>query len=293
MEFIDFRLRWDRAVNRSDLVAFFRISPQQASADLARYIDLAPGNLEYDKSLKAYRATRSFRPVAASSDAHSYLDALVALSSGTLAPASSFIGWVPPIDIVRYPTRAISTDTLLRLVWAIRDREEVKISYQSMRRPAPTVRWIAPHALASDGQRWHVRAWCYENSEFRDFVISRIQAVQESRNTAVSGEDDAFWCTSVDVIVAPRAGLTLGQRRGIELDFGMTRGRLKLTCRKALAFYLLRQLQLDRAPPDLPPASQPLELLNRDALSDVIAAAQKTPSSPTVHHLGQEELHHE
>lgn len=292
MEFIDFRLRWDRAVNRSDLVDFFRISPQQASADLARYTELAPGNLEYDKSVKAYRATPSFRPVAASSDAHSYLDELAALSSGALAPASSFIGWLPPIDIVRYPTRAISTDTLLRLVWAIRDREELKISYQSMRRPAPTVRWIAPHALASDGQRWHVRAWCHENREFRDFVISRIQALHESRKTAVSGADDALWCTRVDLIVAPREGLTPGQRRGIELDFGMTRGRLKLACRKALAFYLLRQLQLDR-PPDQPPASQPLELLNREALSDVIAAAQKTPGSPPVHHVGQEELHHE
>ena len=56
----------------------------------------------------------------------------------------------------------------------------------------------------------------------------------------------------------------------------MTRGQLKLNCRKALVFYLLRQMQLDR-PPDLSPAAQPLELMNRDELNDVIVAAQKTP----------------
>ena len=62
LEFIDFRLHWERTVNRSDLIEFFRISPQQASADLARYAELAPGNLEYDKSLKTYRARAGFKP---------------------------------------------------------------------------------------------------------------------------------------------------------------------------------------------------------------------------------------
>jgi hypothetical protein len=64
----------------------------------------------------------------------------------------------------------------------------------------------------------------------------------------------------------------------IETDFGMTAGLLKLACRKALAFYLLRQLQLDRETTE-PPAAQPLELVNRDALKDVLKAAQKVPPS--------------
>lgn len=292
LEFVDFRLHWERTVNRSDLVEFFRISPQQASADLARYAELAPGNLEYDKSLKAYRAATAFKPATARHDAQSYLDELAALSSGGLSPASSFIGWQPACDIVRYPTRPITLDTLLRLLWAIRDGEELRVSYQSMRRPSPTLRWIAPHALASDGQRWHVRAWCHENCAFRDFVISRIQRVQGRRKTSASGADDESWHTRVDIVIAPRAGLTEAQRRAIEVDFGMSRGRLKLFCRKALAFYLLRQLQLER-PPDQSPAAQPLELVNRAALSDVIAAAQKTPGSSSTAHVGQQELHHE
>ena len=280
LEFIDFRLRWNRTVNRGELVEFFRISIQQASADLAYYSHLAPRNMEYDKSLKTYRATASFRPVLTKDDAHSYLSELLGLSVGTLGPSASFIGWQPPHDIVRYPARPIVIGTLLRLVWAIRDNDELLVSYQSMRRSTSTTRWIGPHALAFDGQRWHVRAWCQENKDFRDFVISRIQRIDESREATVSAEDDSRWNTYIEIVIKPREGLTNDQRRAIETDFGMTCGRLKLSCRKALAFYLLRQMQLDRSP-DLSPAAQPLELINRDELADVIVAAQKTPKFTT------------
>lgn len=285
LEFIDFRLQWERTVNRSDLIGFFRISPQQASADLARYAELAPGNLEYDKSLKTYRARAGFKSATAGHDAQSYLGELEVLSSGGRSLAASFIGWQPVCDIVRYPARPIVADTLLHLLWAIRDGEELKVMYQSMRRPSPTLRWIAPHALASDGQRWHVRAWCHENGDFRDFVISRIRAVQDRRKTVICGVNDEAWHTRMDIVLAPRAGLTDGQRRATEIDFNMSRGRLKLSCRKALAFYLLRQLQLDHTL-DQAPAAQPLELVNRAELADVLAAAQKPPGFPPLAHVG-------
>ncbi|MYF70269.1 MAG: WYL domain-containing protein [Proteobacteria bacterium] len=286
LEFIDFRLRWNRTVNRGELVEFFRISIQQASADLAHYSRLAPRNMEYDRSLKTYRATSDFSPVINRDDAQTYLSELLGLTVGTLAPSASFISWKPPHDIVQYPARPIDTDTLLRLIWAIRDCDELMVSYQSMRRATPSTRWITPHALAFDGHRWHVRAWCQETREFRDFVISRIQQIETSRKATKSAEADSWWNTYIDVLIKPREGLTVAQRRAIETDFDMIRGRLKLTCRKALAFYVLRQMQVDR-PPDLSPAAQPLELMNRDELTDVIVAAQKTPEIPPNSHIGR------
>ena len=285
LEFIDFRLRWNRTINRGELVEFFRISTQQASADLAYYSHLAPPNMEYDKSLKTYRATDSFRPVITKHDAQSYLGELLGLSNGIIVPSATFIGWRPPYDIVRYPSRPIKTDTLLRILWAIRDGDELLVSYQSMRRTTTTTRWITPHALAFDGHRWHVTAWCQEHNEFRDFVISRVLHVEALRKATISAESDTWWNTYVDVEIKSREGLTNSQRRAIETDFGMTRGRLKLSCRKALAFYLLRQMRLDR-PTDLSPTDQPLELTNRDELSDVIVAAQKVPEFTTTSPIG-------
>lgn len=276
LEFIDFRLRWDGTVNRGELVQFFNISKQQASADLALYDQRAPMNMEYDKSLKRYKASRAFRPTYADYNAQSYLNELAALSAGILPHSASFIDWAPPHDAVRYPARPVATDKLLPILWAIRNRQEVQVTYQSLRRPKPSARWIAPHALGFDGHRWHARAWCSEKEEFGDFVLSRIQDLRFVRDATISPETDTAWHNFIEVIVKPRDGLTDGQRSAIEDDFGMVKGQLRLNCREALAFYLVRQLQLERVP-DQPPSAQPLELANRDELSAIISAAQKTP----------------
>ena len=62
LEFVEFRLFWDGRVNRGDLVRHFGISVPQASTDLARYQQLAPGNLLYDRNAKTYAAAKGFTP---------------------------------------------------------------------------------------------------------------------------------------------------------------------------------------------------------------------------------------
>ena len=276
LEFIDFRLLWDRTVNRVELVNFFGISAQQASSDLAVYQRLAPKNLWYDKSRKTYVATQDFRPVIVREDAQTFLSQIVGLSEGTVAPSNVYLGWYPPYGIVQYPSRPVPTDALARLLWAIRRGEDLQVSYQSMRRPAITKRWIAPHALGFDGQRWHIRAWCFENNDFRDFVISRIRNVENARPTTISSSDDERWHSYIDIVVKPRNGLTPGQRAAIEVDYGMIEGQLVWSCRKALAFYALRQLRLDWGA-ELPLMIQPLELANAAELAPIINTARKTP----------------
>lgn len=280
LEFIDFRLLWDGTINRGELVDFFGISIQQASSDLSRYSELAPANLLYDKSAKTYRATAGFKPLLARSDALHFLSQLGDVTSGAVPATSLFIGWCPPCDVVRYPSRPVETGTLLRLLWAIRDRADVHVQYQSMRQAAATARWIAPHALASDGLRWHMRAWCFDNADFRDFVLSRVQCVLGVRASTANSTQDENWHAHIDVIVRPRTGLSDGQRSAVENDYGMTNGRLALRCRKALAFYVVRQLQLDR-PLGATIAEQPLELENRDELSPLISAGRKLPETGT------------
>lgn len=276
-EFIDFRLQWDGRINRAELVDFFGISIQQASADLASYAEIAPDNLEYDKSAKVYRATAEFKPIFPVSDARHYLGQLADLQQGTASTANTFIGWAPPCDVIYYPARPVQTKTLLRVLGAIRYGEELQVTYQSMRRASPATLWIAPHAFGSDGLRWHVRAWSQEHSEFRDFVLSRIHAIKGSRKREVDPATDELWESHVDMVVIPRTGLTDDQRKAIEIDYGMKGGRLVINCRKALVWYALRQLQLDRSD-DTPLLEQPLELANRDELGTLIAAAKKQPA---------------
>ena len=63
LRFIDFLLDHYGMFNRSAIVDYFGLSVPQASMDIRAYIEGAPGNLEYDKSGKAYRATAGFTRV--------------------------------------------------------------------------------------------------------------------------------------------------------------------------------------------------------------------------------------
>jgi len=265
IEFIDFRLQWDGRVNRSDLIEFFRISVPQASLDFARYLELAPQNIEYDRSEKAYLATPQFQPLVATGEAKGYLNQLLGVSSQVLEREASFLGWTPPLGAVSFPGRKIEASVLRRVLAAIRRKRMLQIEYQSMNRPNPTVRGISPHAVGFDGFRWHVRAYCHERHDFRDFVFARILNVASDEESTADPLNDAAWTNMVDVVLAPHPELREGQRRAIELDYGMQDGRVSFQTRQALLFYALRRLGLDR-PAQGTPQSQQIVLVNRDAL---------------------------
>jgi len=272
LEFIEFRLLWERRVNRGELVDFFGISIQQASVDLAQYIRLAPQNLEYDRSEKTYKATSAFQPRITSDDAKAWLGQLQSLEIGSIPKSMSFMGWTPPTEVVEFPSREVASSTLRQILWAVQDCMEIQVRYQSMTRPESSVRWIRPHALASDGGRWHARAWCSESDEFRDFVISRIEAIYDRRASIVEPQHDAKWLTEVEVIFRPQQGLTKAQHDAVLRDFGMKDGERRIKKRVALLFYLFRQLQIDL---NVSPISriQPIEVANAAELNPPVLPA--------------------
>jgi hypothetical protein len=244
LEFIDFRLLWEGRVNRSDLTNYFGISIPQASTDLSKYQELAPSNMFYDKQLRTYVAEAQFLPLMGSLNAYSFLNAIRQVDGQMLAKDSTFLGWVPSHAVVRLPARTVEVSTLRDSLQAIRAGTKLRITYQSMNRPLPTERYISPHAIAFDGIRWHVRGYCFERHDFRDFVISRIVAIQTTAELGVDPSQDHSWSSEVRVSVEPVPHLTVGQRRAIELDYGMVEGKLEFRVREAMLLYLLQQLPL-------------------------------------------------
>ena len=266
LEFIEFRLLWEGKINRGELAEFFGVSIQQASLDFAKYMVLAEDNMEYDRSEKVYRATDNFAPRFLAPDAQTFLSQLANLTTNTLSPTLSFIGSRPPCDVVTLPTRRVRTDVLLSVLWAIRDRAEIEVTYQSMRRPSASRRWIAPHSLAFDGARWHARAWCHDTQAFRDFVLTRIQGIHARRKSNIDPLTDTDWHSHVVVIIEPRSDLTLAQRDSVVTDYGMQNGKLFKTIRRALVQYFVRHLQIDG-----PEATgQPIVWANRDEFTDLV-----------------------
>ena len=103
LEFVDYRLQWEGQLNRSDLMDLFGISVPQASLDLARYMELAPENMRYDRSARVYLAGERFKPVFNTGDPGRYLNDLLGLVSGLGSKDSSFIGWMPPFGGRSHP----------------------------------------------------------------------------------------------------------------------------------------------------------------------------------------------
>ena len=262
LEFIDFRLQWDGRLNRSALTDFFGISVPQASADIARYQDLRPGNMEYDRSQKAYLRRDKFLPAFPVSHPSRFLNELLATAVGILPRDATFIGWWPSVAVAAMPSRELNVDVLSALLRAIRRGLGLRVNYQSMSRTEPTNRIITPHALAFDGFRWHVRAYCHVRNQFLDFVIARILRIEGDESAGPGPDQDEEWWTSVTLEIAPNPGLNLARRRVVELDYGMRDGRLELTCKQALLFYSLKQLGLDANGPTKPEEQQ-IVLLNR------------------------------
>jgi WYL domain len=240
LEFIEFRLLWEGRLNRSDLIEFFGISRPQASLDFARYIEMAPRNIRYDRQRKTYLGADSFSPAIVSAEPAAYLDLLLAPKRSQ----ANFLGWLPPLGLVEPPHRQVNATILRAVLLALKDRHKLRIEYQSLSRPAPTIREISPHAIAYDGFRWHARAFCHEHEDFRDFVFARILRVQGHSPSTIDPKRDRAWWRFLSLILAPHPDLSTAQKRAIALDYGMTRGRLVLETRQALAFYVLKQLGL-------------------------------------------------
>lgn len=266
LEFIDFRLRWDGRLNRSDLIDFFGVSTPQASLDIARYSEVAPKNLVYDRSARVYLAGPEFKPVFITGNPSRYLNDLLATASGLVEQQASFIGWYPSVATVPAPGRVMSAETLVALLRAMREGAALRLVYQSMTSVEPSERVLSPHALAHDGFRWHVRAFCHLRQQFRDFVIARILRITGVEAGAVTPEEDAEWHTAVRLILAPHPGLAEGHRRVIELDYGMEGGEAVLECRQALLFYLLKHLGLESQGESRPEAQQ-IVLKNADEVA--------------------------
>lgn len=262
LEFIEFRLFWEGHVNRGDLMDVFGISVQQASTDLNRYLRLAPDNMAYDKSAKTYVRGSNFAPLFLRPDSSRYLSQLRSVADGLLDKSDAWIGQLPEFDAAPTPARGVDARTLRTMVAAIRRAEAIEIKYQSLSRPGPKWRWIAPHAIGFDGFRWHARAFCEIDHAFKDFVLSRIMEVRGTRPSTCDPAADADWHEHVTLEIGPHPELSETQQKVIALDYGMRAGRTTIKVRRAFLYYTLKRLGLDTDPAARRPQDQQIVLLS-------------------------------
>ena len=236
LRFLDEQLFWEGRVNRADLMARFQVSVPQATHDLGKYQELAPGNLAYDKQAKAYVTTPAFRPVFGMPSAEAWLRA----QAHRLAEGGMEVEDLP------LPRREIDPLALRRIVTAWRSHRSLHVEYQAMDPglPEPSWRWITPRAFAFDGFRWHLRAYNHEMRRHEDMLLPRIFAFGEERESGPTPPDED-WEQVVTVQLRAARGLSPTQRQAIEADYRMAGGRADVHVRAALLPALIRRMRLD------------------------------------------------
>lgn len=235
-------LWWRGWVRRSDLASQCRISLVQATIDLRVFQQRRPGVMRYDRKAARYVATSRLS---------------IENGNGQLEEASALLermprspGTGPWCGRVTLPARRAERSVTRALVRAILGGQALRIRYASLNSDTFRWRWISPHALGSDGFRWHVRAFCHDEKDFRDFVVGRIAATGENALAAAKAADDVAWSDPASAALVPAPDLGRQQRRALELDFLMSSGRLTLHASKAMMIYTLAALGLsDEAGP--------------------------------------------
>ena len=269
-EFIEWKLFWEGGLNRSDLETTFEISTPQASVDLRRYRETVPQNIEYDGVGRTFRPTPEMKPSFLKVSADRLLLQLRALFSGALPRREVWFRDLPRTDIAPDIVRHVDPDCLRRILDAIRTRQCVEVRYQSLTNSR--TRLIAPHALAYDGYRWHVRAWACDRDDFRDFVLTRIDDIKSGPPADFDPADDLEWENFARLELRPHPGLTAEQRLAIERDYAMVEGKRDIDVRLSMAYYFIRRMNLDL--PDLPPARAQICLSNIDEVLKAIEDAK-------------------
>jgi predicted DNA-binding transcriptional regulator YafY len=254
---------WEGRLTTGHLIQSFGISRQQASKDINTYItEHAPKNLTYDKKIKGYVPSKTFKPLFIDDSASAYLHLLY--QNHERAPHIDGLALAyAHTKVLDVPDRPIRPEILRPLLKACRDGLRLETEYVSLNSPQVNIRLIAPHTLVYTGMRWHVRAYCEKNREYRDFVLSRLRGepglLDVSENTQALDDD---WNTEIPVIIAPDGRLSAAQKAIIETDFGMVDGQLVVPSRRALVKYVLQRYQIDARNLDPNPEAQQIVVTN-------------------------------
>ncbi len=266
LAFIGRRLAWERRVNRADLVLRFGVSPNQATADIRRFVEMHPDAVAYDARGKTYRATADYgRPDAA--DAQALLRDLRLVGEGVLPVDETVLASLPAVAVVDTPSRPVPPAILRLVVDAIRAGGAIEGIYQSFSRPEPRRRRLEPHALVFDGFRWHARARDASEDIFKDFVLGRLVDAVPAGSATASPFADVEWREMVRLEIAPNPRLSSWQQAMVAQDYGMVGGRMTVECRRAVLYYVKRRLGLTDGHADRPPADQQIVLMGESGVA--------------------------
>ena len=243
LAYIDFRLYFFGEIGRPDLTSRFGVAPAGATRDLALCREIAPQNIEFDGSSKVYRIGKDFVPL------FEHVPQRV-LSAIALGFGDGVNVGTQPLLPCESPAALSSPrmDVLAPICRAIHAKRPVAIRYHSMS-SGESERVIVPFALVDTGLRWHVRAFDRKSGEFRDFVVTRIEAptlLDDEPKANERPDNDIQWTRIVELEFVPHPRLSRPEI--VRMDYGMKDGSIRMRVRAAVAGYMLLRWSVDASP---------------------------------------------
>ncbi len=268
-QFIEYQAFWLGSLNRIDLTSHFGISVPQASKDLASYQSLYPENIQYNKSEKRYFITKEFSPHFIELKPDTFLNGLLGKH------ATSGIHSMLPTEGVPVPMRRIDPYILQPIAQCISENTSLDILYQSMNPKKPDAVWrsITPHSFATDGLRWHTRAYCHIDEKFKDFLLSRCLDTRNPGAPGANQHDDVYWNEFFEITLVPNPALSSSQQQVVATDYCMTNSELSVPVRKAMLYYFEKRLRLDVAHLIDDPGECPVIIENKAAFDVAVEEA--------------------
>jgi len=260
LHMMELLLLWEGRLNRGRLMSHFGLAANSASVWIREFREYRPTWLAWDTKTRSFHATpAAYREWQVANkrgrgDATSlaqYL-ALAGLPYATTTDEAASSGVVAAFPDLSTPL----PDQFAAIAEAIRSGQKIQFRYRSMQHPEPHERLVSPHHLIRAGRRWHVRGYCDDRQDFRDFSLGRMASLKLSgQPVSYTARDDAAWYTTVSVRLDAHPGLTKAQEDLIRFEyFGNTAGRVE-TCRGALVAYFIQDVRAaidykTQVPPD-------------------------------------------
>jgi len=256
-EFIEMLLAYEGEITNQRLREKFGVTSVQASRVLASYRETFPYNTQTLKGQGRgrYVPTVRFKPEIASLSIEAYFQ--------------SVKDRVTHVKVENTQRDFTNVDpALFRVIHSAMDQcSAARIVYRSMNNPDGIERVVHPQAFVFAGRRWHVRGFDELTKQHRDFNLARISCAKSAFKEIVT-PTDIDWEEKVRLELRPHTSLTEGQQKLIRDElFKGAIGR-RITTRRALVRYVLRDLEVAEDPSvQLPPEFQ-VYLFREESIRD-------------------------
>lgn len=239
-------LLWEGRISRGRLIALHGLSQVRASEWLRELRDHHPDWLVWNPRARAYFATDAAYQAVSTRKVdvppglaqHPYLpEQTVPDSHGSRASSDT-----PPVSVLPWSFSNPLLKVFATIRLAIDECGLLRFTYRSMGNPDPHGRALEPHTLIQAGRRWHVRGFCPDTQDFRDFVLGRMTALKRTEGSATTtAADDEAWNTTVKVRLMAHPMLSAGQQAVVAQEyFAGTSGRQE-SCRGPLVPYFIQE----------------------------------------------------